>query len=189
MSTHGVLEWNVPGVYNIGFTTRPPYMYKPPISKYPSILSIFLIFCLSLAVGVVVAFGFFGDMQYTTENYQALQNTMDKFKNADQELPGILDKTTGDVTIMISGKGMAEVYYVKDNDLGNARKEVYGGTDDSMSVMRTFRVNTDMEIYTFVCRPDGEMRRGFMHISMEDLKSPRIPKTVVEYCEKAGGCK
>jgi hypothetical protein len=46
-----------------------------------------------------------------------------------------------------------------------------------------------MEIYTFVCRPDGEMRRGFMHISMEDLKSPRIPKTVVEYCEKAGGCK
>jgi hypothetical protein len=170
-------------------------MYKPPISKYPSILSIlesilsiFLIFCLSLAVGAIVAFGFFGDMQYTTENYQALQNTIDKFKNADQELPGILDKTTGDVTIMISGKGMAEVYYVKDNDLGNARKEVYGGTGDSMSVRKTFRVNTDMQIYTFVCRPDGEMRRGFMHISMEDIQPPVIPNNIVEYCEKAGGC-
>jgi hypothetical protein len=186
-------------------------MYEPPISKYPSILSIFL-FCLVFVGLSVVAFGLFGffddmygnlqyttedyqefvmsfrDMQYTYENYQQLQNTIDKFKNADQELPGILDKTTGDVTIMFFEKGMAEVYYVKDNDLGNARKEVYGGTDDSMSVRKTFRVNTDMQIYTFVCRPDGEMRRGFMYISMGDIHPSVLPSNIVEYCEKAGGC-
>lgn len=146
-------------------------------------------FCIILGVGSII--GLIDDTQYTTENYQLLQITTEKFKSADQELPGLLDKSTGDITMMFFGKGMAEVYYIKDTLPGKARKEVYGGSDDSMAVMsvvKSFRVDTDMEIYTFICRPDGEMRRGFMHISMEDIHPPVLPNNIVEYCEKAGGC-
>jgi hypothetical protein len=143
----------------------------------------------------LVAFGYvienIYDGQYTKENHITLEKTIEIYQNATPVDNIFSDVSSGYFTVSINSPGMAELYIVRESKPGCALRAVYRGADGRMmNNHESLRYPEDVDVYTFICTPDGKMSKSVKHIPNEMVQQSQEKSStnIVDYCKATGGC-
>jgi hypothetical protein len=153
----------------------------------------FIIIVAAIIGSFAAMFYFTGEMydaQYNQANFATLEKTLETYKNAEITDCIFFDNESGYTSISYSSMGIVELYIVRGDKPGNALRTVYKSSEGRMmNIRESFKYTKNIEVYMFVCNPDGKMYQNKKTILNENFtESQKLPNNAVDYCRATGGC-